>query len=389
MRTVFVIGAGANAEIGMPSGDELKMKIANILDFTPRDRGMFNGDKTVYNTLRTYYYRHYGHIDLYKAGEFVDIAECISRATPLSISIDNFIDARRGDQQIAFCGKLTIVYAILEAEFNCALSVINNKTLQNEILEEAIDADIEQLNRSWYPLIFKKITEGCSIEELTDRLNNISFIIFNYDRCFEYFMYKSLMIYYSLEHHRAKEIVQQLHINHPYGTVGKLWDNRGELTFGEIPNTEQLILLAQNIKTFTESVEQEKDSSNRIQYLVERADRIIFLGFAYHEQNLDLLFKHNDIIDVTDNVPISKNIICYGTGYGISDNDLDRLRKTLQIKCEIIKDCDISRMTCSQFFRDFWYRLTFKSHKLLFSELLTKAAFVVVLFAAVVRFFPS
>ena len=30
MRTVFVIGAGANTEIGMPSGDELKTEIADM-----------------------------------------------------------------------------------------------------------------------------------------------------------------------------------------------------------------------------------------------------------------------------------------------------------------------------------------------------------------------
>ena len=369
MRTVFVIGAGANTEIGMPSGDELKTKIANILDFTSEGGNSFNGDETIYRALARYYYSLYGHIDLYKAEGFVDTAVCISRAMPLSISIDNFIDARRGDQQISFCSKMAIVRTILDAEFNCALSVINNKTVQDEIakgfinsstVEDAIDAETELLNRSWYPLLFQKITEGCSIEELADRLNDISFIIFNYDRCFEYFIYLSLMTYYNISHDRAKEIVLGLHINHPYGTIDKLWDDRGNLTFGKTPNSEKLISLAQNIKTFTESVDQEKDSNNRIQYLVERADRIIFLGFAYYEQNLDVLFKHPGTLYVLDKVPISENITCYGTGYGISDKDLGRIRETLRLKCKLIKDCDISRMTCAQFFRDFWYRLTFK-----------------------------
>jgi len=371
MRTVFVIGAGANTEIGMPSGDELKTKIANILKFTETERGTLSGDDTISYALELYSQTH-GLPNVYKLNELINTAMDISKAMPLSISIDNFIDARRGDQEIAFCGKLAIVSTIFEAEYNCALSVINNKIVQDEIakgfintstIEDAIDAETEMLNRSWYPLLFQKITEGCSIEELADRLNYISFIIFNYDRCFEYFMYLSLIVYYNISHDRAREIVQQLHINHPYGTVGELWNDMGNLTFGETPNPRQLISLAQNIKTFTESRDQEKDSSNRIQYLVERADRIIFLGFAYYEQNLDVLFKHPGALYVLDGVPISENITCYGTGYGISDNDLDRLRETLRSKCKIIKDCDISQMTCSQFFRDFWYRLTFKDAK--------------------------
>jgi len=32
MRTVFVIGAGASAAIGIPTGSELKEKIAKLLD---------------------------------------------------------------------------------------------------------------------------------------------------------------------------------------------------------------------------------------------------------------------------------------------------------------------------------------------------------------------
>ena len=369
MRTVFVIGAGANTEIGMPSGNELKAEIADILDFTPGDGGTLNGDDVVYGALNLFSRDRYEHVNTSIFDGLVDAAKNISKAMPLSISIDSFIDARRGNQQIAFCGKLAIVSAIFEAEYNCALSVINNKTVQDEIakgfiitstIEDAVDAETELLNRSWYPLLFQKITEGCSIEELAGRLNDISFIIFNYDRCFEYYIYLSLMTYYNISHDRAKEIVLGLHINHPYGTIDKLWDDRGYLTFGETPNSEQLIFFAQNIKTFTESVDQEKDSNNRIQYLVERADRIIFLGFAYYEQNLDVLFKHHGALYVLDKVPISENITCYGTGYGISDKDRDLLRETLQTKCKIIKDCDISRTKCAEFFRDFWYRLTFK-----------------------------
>ena len=361
MRTVFVIGAGANTEIGMPSGNELKTKIAGVLKFTETERGIFSGDNIICGALDLYSRNPIGIFNSMRANVFVKAAMDISKAMSLSISIDNFIDARRGDQEIAFCGKLAIVHTIRDAERNCKL----------------FEAKVEQLNDTWYPLLFRKITEGCHIDELAARLNDISFIIFNYDRCFEYFMYLSLMVYYSIDHNRAKNIVQGLHINHPYGTVGDLWNELNNFTFGETPNPKQLISLAQNIKTFTESIEQKNDSKKGIRYLVKQADRIIFLGFAYHDQNLNLLFKYHinllsksslnllskffGSIYVFKSISFSKRITCYGTGHGMSDKDLDHLREVLQIKCKKIKECNISQMTCSQFFHDFWYRLTFKS----------------------------
>ena len=341
MRTVFVIGAGANTEIGMPSGDELKTKIAGVLDFTQTNNGTLYGDDTFYNALSLYSLDPPGRLNTMRLDKVVNAAIDISRAMPLSISIDNFIETRRGDQEIAFCGKLAIVRTIREAEHDCKL----------------FEAKVEQLNDTWYPLFFQKITEGCRVDELVARLNDVSFVVFNYDRCFEYFMCLSLMVYYNISHYRARKIVQQLHINHPYGTVGELWDDMGNLNFGGKPNPSQLISLAKNIKTFTESREQEKDVKNTVQYYTERADRIIFLGFAYHDQNLDLLFKHYGAL----NIPVKNHIACYGTGHGISENDLKKIRSIFRDKNNNIRECDISQATCSQFFHDYWYRLTFKS----------------------------
>jgi hypothetical protein len=166
------------------------------------------------------------------------------------------------------------------------------------------------------------------------------------------------MRYYSLEHGKAKEIVQQLHINHPYGTVGKLWDDSHKLAFGKTPNPDQLIFLAQSIKTFTESRGQEEDMKSTVQYYTERANRIIFLGFAYHEQNIDLLFKHQEVM--ADGIPPADNTICYGTGYQISEYDLPKVCNLLKKANKKIYECIIPDITCAQFFQKFWHSLSFK-----------------------------
>jgi hypothetical protein len=359
MRTVFVIGAGANVEIGMPSGNELKTKIAELLDITQgKNSREYGGDALILEAILKHVQGNNIYVNQLDAQKFINAAVNISKAMPFSISIDSFIETRKDDNRVAFCGKLAIVRAILQAEQKCSLfDAYNNDVCRGSVAWEKI----ELLHNSWYPLLWEKITEGCPVDGLPARFNDISFIIFNYDRCFEYFMYNTLMVNYNMNEEEAENFVRHLHINHPYGTVGDIWDGEGGFAFGETPNEKRLTSAAKKIKTFTESIDREKDSDNRIQYLMERANVIIFLGFAYHEQNLDLLFNHPGGLYVMDGVPLSENTACYGTGHGISENDLKYIRAELEAKDRINGGVDISPVTCSNFFREFWYRLSFKT----------------------------
>ena len=351
MRTVFVIGAGANVEIGMPSGDELMNKIAKRLDFYWDRNTKAKGDSLIFSAFREYSKGNDNIPDDDKVKKLIDAAKNISDAMSLSISIDNFIESRRGDHEIALCGKLAIVRSILDAEQHCTLfHVYNLKDSTRELI---------RLNNSWYPSLFKKITEGCRIDELPQRLNDISFIIFNYDRCFEYFMYNALMTYYRIDHQEAKEFIQRMKIIHPYGIAGELWDGNGQLTFGKTPDQNNLLPLAEKIKTFTENIHNNHERNRMVKYITERGDRIVFLGFAYHDQNISLLFDQPHVSS-NDGILLSERIVCYGTGYNISEIDLKRISDSLIAANFKIVECVISNMTCTQFFKDFWYTLSFK-----------------------------
>jgi len=358
MRTVFVIGAGANVEIGMPSGEELKTKIADILNFSRKTDGRRGGDDIVFDAINL---QSRGTNDTVNSSMFDSLYSAAintSNAMALSGSIDNFIESRKNESGIAFCGKLAITKAIIDAEYNCALPHDNNMPLSRIIREKNDDF----LRKSWYPLIFQKIVEGCQLNTLEKRLDDISFIIFNYDRCFEYFMYNSLKTYYNLEHITAKVIVQNLHINHPYGTVGDLWDERDRLTFGKMPHSTQLLTLADKIKTFTENVRDEVNASNnRILYLIERTNRVVFLGFAYHDQNTNILFKQPGKLYVVDGVGLTDSITCYGTGYDFSDNEIASIYNELKEKDKRISNIEILPVKCSEFFQKFKRELSFKS----------------------------
>ena len=110
-KNVFVVGAGASAEAGLPTGETLKNKISKLLrvsnDFGKQNRS----DITILAALEGHAKKH-GLL----FGNLINKANHISRALPLTISIDNFIDQHRDDKEIEICGKIAIVKSILEAE---------------------------------------------------------------------------------------------------------------------------------------------------------------------------------------------------------------------------------------------------------------------------------
>lgn len=333
MRTVFVIGAGANVEIGMPSGKVLKNDIAEYLNFPSGYRVMqqkcsdvffamnkiFNDDKQVFN-----------------------IASTIREGMPVSISIDNFLDAHRLEYGIATAGKLAIIASIVAAEKQSHLFDISKS--QND------------LSKTWYPLFFQKITERCEINEFIERLKNISFIIFNYDRCFEYYMMHALGAYYKTDKDMAFSIVKSMNIIHPYGVIGNL----NKVPLGESLDYVRLIDLYQNIRTFTENSEETENVRTDIKQLINKANRIIFLGFAYHQMNLDLLFDINKPIPKKAVLRPVNKIECYGTGKGISENDRKYIQFLLWRIDPRLKESDISGDSCAEFFNNFWYRISFQ-----------------------------
>ncbi len=356
MRTVFVIGAGANVEIGMPDGIKLKSEIAYLLNLDKIGLSEDQKHQTIRSAIEVYSRKLNDSINHDRNAGLLNVARVVSGAMPYSISIDNFIAAHKENHDIAFCGKLAIIYAILNGEREC---VLYEDVDNSQYITKAYQRN-ECLHNSWYLSFFQKITEDCNIDDLPKRFEDISFIIFNYDRCFEYFMYNALRYYYNVSDDEARELVQHLHINHPYGIAGDLWDKNKNITFGRLPDFIELENLAYKIKTFTESenFDEETEDNNRIPYLVARANRIIFLGFAYHSQNLDLLFKRQSLMQ--DHILPSEETDCYGTGYHISETDLVRVRNSLMQANKKIQECVIHDITCAKFFQDLWHTLLFK-----------------------------
>jgi hypothetical protein len=166
------------------------------------------------------------------------------------------------------------------------------------------------------------LTGDCSKIEISDRLSKITLIVFNYDRCVEHYLYHSLKTYHHLSDDEIKSNMNYLKVIHPYGKVGFLpWQTKSDGTpYGARLDGTEILSLTDQIQTFTE---QAKDPTikHSIDDAIGMSRQIIFLGFAYHKQNLELL-RLNDLR--------GNNKFVYGTTKGFSDSDTDHLRNTLR-----------------------------------------------------------
>jgi hypothetical protein len=147
------------------------------------------------------------------------------------------------------------------------------------------------------------LARGIPKEERNRVFENVSFVVFNYDRCIEHFFLHALQKLYAIPEDDATDILGSLRIIHPYGVVGDV-----AFGFSRANHAE----LSKGIKTYTEQIDDRK-LVDGLQNEIDHAASIVFLGFAYHDQNMALIEPAG---------PISSKRI-FGTAYGMSDSDVE------------------------------------------------------------------
>ncbi|MBU1701628.1 MAG: hypothetical protein KJ970_19655 [Candidatus Eisenbacteria bacterium] len=345
-NTVIVIGAGASKEANLPTGVELKQRIINILNFDfDITRLLKSGDPRVYEALRLMVRQ--GTPESSSMSQLIEAALRIRDALPVAMSIDSFIENHKGNKAIETCGKLSIVRSILEAERKSLLFVDAGGASRT--------LDLHGFKNTWFEPFLQLLTERCVAEKLKDRLSNIRLIIFNYDRCVEQFLYHALQIYYGISPGEAGELICGMEIYHPYGKVGELpwYGKKDAIEFGAEPDAKDLVKLANKIKTYTEGTNPESSDILKIREGMKDADFVIFLGYAFHIQNLDLIYP-------AEGKHINAGNVCYfATAKSISSHDRGVVVK------ELVKRGGANREniilvdnTCFELFRKHWRSLS-------------------------------
>jgi hypothetical protein len=291
-RTLFVLGAGASFEAGLPLGKDLAVKI---------------GQKWIF-VLRTSAYnqpvREISHCTgrsptaCVKAEmSFRKPAWLIRDGIGFAQSIDDFLDQHRSNKWVNLYGKAAIAKTILEAEKESRFYFDPFKG--QKIL------DVSSITNTWFVKFMYILGRGVPTEDVQTIFDNVAFIVFNYDRCLEFFLIHALSRLYSLHQGQAELIVtKNLRIVRPYGMVP------GTIIFGHTDTDCTRVI--DHIKTYTEQMNA-ADVINAIAAEVERAQCIVFLGFAYHSQNINLLRPARRIAP--------RQI--FGTAFGMSEADVE------------------------------------------------------------------
>lgn len=288
-KTVFIVGAGASREFNLPVGTQLAQMISQKLNinFDNWGEGKATGDHDLFDAVR-----QHANGD---AESFQQSGWLIRDGIVLANSIDDFLDSHRHDEKVVLMGKMAIAKCIIEAERSSTLYF----TIKNrDTIDFASCAD------TWLVKLMRILVRGVAYKDRAKVFDNSAFIIFNYDRCVEHFFIHALSRYFNIQAEEANDIVAEATIFHPYGTPGSIIE-RQKVHFGAA--RADWHTLGGAIKTYTESI----DTADIKQTIVD-AKKLIFLGFAYHDQNMALLADQECLV--------AKNI--FGTAYERSDSDV-------------------------------------------------------------------
>jgi len=266
-HTLFVIGAAMSAELGLPLGAKLKENMIGILPIG-RDGG---GDALLRNLIE-------------QQGNTLwqDAALLIRTALPYAASIDNLVEHHSDNDIVVTVAKWAIARAIGIAETKSDLGPEKPVSRPDSL---KIAPEIKETS---YHALFRLIVAGVPRRNLGEAFARLQVVTFNYDRTLELFMERAVAHHSGVSAAEARRIVGRATILHAYGVLDPeniVPENRASFQPLTLPG--QIQHVAAGLRTFSE-----KRGSGENHPIIEAmhyAERIIFLGCAFHRQNLALI----------------------------------------------------------------------------------------------------
>ncbi len=266
--TVLILGAGASEPYGFPTGHELLYKIRTALD----------PEGTSY--LRTMLIEQ----DI-RVSQINDFHKELMHSDPSSV--DEFLEYR---PEFLPVGKLAI-----------ALSLI---PFENE--DSLFKRDLNEL--SWYQYLFNKLYVPSTNKFIN---NNLSIITFNYDRSIEHYFFTVLKARSNKSEEECARILEAIPIIHVHGKLGALpWQEESGRPY-DSENLGNIKEVSKQINVIRKDLDKSSEFEEAYEFYLSLAEKIIFLGFGYHEANLRRL-RIGDLK--------GKTII--GTCYGLGNSDI-------------------------------------------------------------------
>ncbi|MBK8198053.1 MAG: SIR2 family protein [Acidobacteria bacterium] len=322
--TVFVIGAGASKEAGLPIGIELTDSISKALKDGLNDAPAF-----VRRFANTASSSDFSYDDLDRA------AREVSTEIHGHGSIDSYVNWRN-DPAVSIVAKLAIAAEIEAAEKNSTLFV---SQYARTIINEAV------ANLTWYETFVRICLanlRGTNIEEL---FSNVVVVTFNYDRTLELFLLERLKRYCATIEPNHERLFQQLKILRPYGYLGPLrWNQHNDRVegFGQIDAAGSGKVIS-SIRTYSELAESAAQA--QITEAMDKASTLVFLGFGFNSQNMRILQR---------STPAAAIKSVYATALGASKFEIEAIKENIYTQLNVKKEygrIHLEDMPCAELLR--------------------------------------
>jgi hypothetical protein len=274
---VFVVGAGASRELGLPTGIEMKQRIALSHNFNRGQDGLIIGNRNIFEMLGA----RFGPESADRQEQATKLAATISEFESIDEALHWFSSAQ---PDLVAIGKAAIVWEILQAEQSSKLFNAKNPEMIREI----------NYGDTWLLYFLSMLISSLKREQATDLFRNVTIINFNYDRAIEHFLFNRLQTNFGLDREEAGNALSTLSTNmiRPYGSVGPLpWQKEpAGVPYGFFlgRDHDRLFGLAENVRTYTEQ-NISHSLRSEIGNALQNARLVVFLGFGFHQQNMGLL----------------------------------------------------------------------------------------------------
>lgn len=280
-KTTIILGAGASAHLGYPTGAKLIEGIINSPPFRAHCKGL----------------------DVYKT--FVTRLEEID-----PLSIDTFLSYNQEfiDEDNHNIGRKAITYELLQFE-------------DNSIEKFCYDENGEPVE-NWYRYLVDALITGCSeSSDLLKNIDNLTIATFNYDLSLEYYLYTRLNNISFFDKKDRDDFFEQIKIIHVYGQLGafnwhesfcnKMYIDTHRPIYRDItsylkhPHDDLIYNLRQYASSIevvgTEKWKPENTPHHikRIQKLIYKAEALFILGFGFYEDNIQLIGL-DKVLDTSD-----------------------------------------------------------------------------------------
>jgi len=300
-KTVIITGAGSCIPYGLPSGKKLKRTILGsvmegghieIEDFTSKpweNEGCVSPLQIPNNEIRRFLLSSTDNPILNEFSKtFADSGQT---------SIDAFL---KHHPNFAKVGKLAIVLNILLFEHYSKKRVIDTR------------------NDHWLEYLWSQIND--STQNVLE--SNLAFVTFNYDRVIEYYFETVISNSFKLEKQEVRKLFESIPIIHLYGKIANLpihhiINNQPTIPFGKY-DVNLFNEFKKDILNIVYDEAKENKNFNEAFELLHNAERILIMGFGYHDLNMERLKLHNTKAGKAKKV--------FGSCLGFNENEQKRLK---------------------------------------------------------------